>query len=873
MSAADRSPLVSVVVPCFNYGRYVAAAIQSALSQDWPALEVIAVDDGSTDDTPAVLRTFGSAIRVIERENGGVNAATDAGVAAARGELITFLDADDTWPAGRVRVLAETLLAHPEAGAVYGDMRVLDEDGGVVHASFNAHKGFPVAPSGRFLGQILAFNCVSAGAMMVRSALRDRFHPIPAHGGWHDWWIATQILREAEIVSIPEIVNNYRQHGRNQNMGADEERAVGLLRTELSFRRWVIAHTAPPLVGIGDLARALGALDWALARIARFDGVPVGAVAGDDRAAAQAALRDGRRLICAGEREAGLARVIAAAAQAPAWPDPRSVLSEATEVLSGDPATRATTGATVEAVPVRAVLDDPSLLSDWAAAHDAPAGGGPAPAPPTLAIFGVRDAALQDALVALVTRLGLADSGADLLVVGDSEPAILALRLGRAVRTISLPGDVDGAAGDDAAVESPAPPSAVRVSVVIPCFNYGRYLADAVESVLAGTLREIEIIIVDDGSTDDSREVARRLIGDHPEAAIQLVAQPNCGAPGQVRNVGIARARGEYILCLDADDMLHPGFLAACVAALDGAPAAAIAYADFQMFGEADTLQQPPPFWNARVECDCNFVGTASMFRRLAWEQAGGYETDLAMVGYEDWDFWVGCVEQGWSGLKAPGALWYYRVHGGSIYSTHVRRDQELKARIMLKHPSLYSDDQRRWARAILDGDPSASAIGARVGWMPVFMTAPAPAPAPATALPRPQARIPTPAPAAIDGARRTAVLAFADELIADPALLAGWGESFDGRDEVTLVIHAPDWTSEEAAAKLGPLVATAGLDGGDAADLLALASPASAETDARLAAGARAILSRRPVPAPFDGLQTVGGDGSLTRLRATLGV
>ncbi len=842
-SSPTTLPLVSVVVPCFNYGRYVAAAIQSALDQDWPALEIIVVDDGSTDDTLEVLHSFGSAIRVIHQENGGVNAATDTGVAAALGELITFLDADDTWPPNRVRLLAETLLAHPEAGAAYGDMRVLAEDGSVVHDSFNAHKGYPSAPSGHFLGQILAFNCVSAGAMMVRAELRDRFHPIPAHGGWHDWWIATQILREAAIVAVPDVVNLYRQHGANTNMGADEARSVGLLRTELPFRQWVIAHTGPPLVAIGDLVQALAALDWAVARIAQFDGVAPETVAAADHDAAQAAFAAGHALICSGQSEAGLAKLVAAAALAPAWEPPRALLREAIAVLSDRSAHAQAAGSDVQTVAVDQVLASPSLLSDWVAEH----AGTPHA---TLAITGVNDARRQDALVELVARLGLSDTSADLLVVPESDRAVVALRVGRAVRALA-PGagadaDTDADAGDGT--------SGTRVSVIIPCFNYGRYLADAVTSTLASSLREIEIIIVDDGSTDDSREVAQRLIDEHPDAAIQLIAQGNCGAPGKVRNVGIERARGEYILCLDADDKIHPEFLRACVAALEAAPEAGIAYADFQMFDEADTLQQPPPTWNSRVECDCNFVGSASVFRRRAWEQAGGYETDLAMVGYEDWDFWVGCVEQGWTGVKAPGALWYYRVHGGSIYSTHVRRDQELKARMVLKHPTLYCEDQQRWATAILAGDPQAAQIGTRAGWMPVFAAA------------APVAHV------AIEGARRTAVVAFADELLSHPALLKRWAETFDARDDVTLVIHAPGWTIEEADVKLSPLVSQAGLDGDDAADLLALALPASADTEARLAAGAQAILSQRPARAPFLGLPVVNA-GSVSRLRQAIAV
>ena len=413
-------------MPCFNYGRYVGAAIESALAQDWPRLEVIAVDDGSTDDTLSVLYGFGSAIRVIERENGGVNAATDTGVTAACGELITFLDADDLWPRGRVRALAETLTEHPEAGAVYGDMRVFDEDGNVVHASFNAHKGFAQAPSGRFLGRILAFNCVSAGAMMVRTSLRDRFHPIPAHGGWHDWWIASQILREAEILAVPDIVNHYRQHGSNTNMGADEERAVALLRVELPFRRWVIANTAPPLVAVGELLQALNALDWAIARIARFDGLAPDAFVTEDRAAAERALDTGRDLVCAGESEAGVAQIIAAASHAPAWDIPRAVLSEAVGVLGAEAAAPPATRSEVQTVPVEAVLARPSWLGAWAAEH--------AGADVTLVISGVRDALSGEAVIEVVDRLGLNDTSADLLTVPERDPAAVALRLGRPVR-------------------------------------------------------------------------------------------------------------------------------------------------------------------------------------------------------------------------------------------------------------------------------------------------------------------------------------------------------------------------------------------------------------------------------------------------------
>ncbi len=257
----------------------------------------------------------------------------------------------------------------------------------------------------------------------------------------------------------------------------------------------------------------------------------------------------------------------------------------------------------------------------------------------------------------------------------------------------------------------------VRVSVVIPCFNYARYLAEAVESVLTQSVRDVEVIIVDDGSTDDSRAVAQALIDGHPEAPIRLIAQANCGSPGQTRNVGIEAARGRYVVCLDADDRLHREYLARCADALDGREDAAIAYGDVQMFGDDETLHVPPE-WDTRVQLDCNFLDVVSMFRRSVWAEIGGYDT---AIGYEDWDLWIAVIEHGWVGVKAPGALWYYRKHGGGVFAQHTERDQEIKAQIVLKHPGLYNDRQRAWATGILAGDGQALAEGTQQGAIPPF--------------------------------------------------------------------------------------------------------------------------------------------------------
>ena len=110
------SPLVSCIIPVFNGERFVAAAVDSALEQTYAPIEIIVVNDGSTDETKAVLGGYGERITVIDQANAGVNAARARGIEASSGSFLAFLDADDLWLPEKTEIQLESLAANPEAG-------------------------------------------------------------------------------------------------------------------------------------------------------------------------------------------------------------------------------------------------------------------------------------------------------------------------------------------------------------------------------------------------------------------------------------------------------------------------------------------------------------------------------------------------------------------------------------------------------------------------------------------------------------------------------------------------------------------------------------------------------------------------------------
>ena len=212
-------PTVSVVIPNFNYARFVGQAIESALSQSVKPLEVIVVDNGSTDNSLEVLRAFGDRIRLLAQpRNLGQSGARNAGIAAVRGELVALLDADDMWLPGKLEKQIP-LFARPEVGLVYGGYRLVTGD---------------LKPLGeripRLHGRILREFALGPGAVIsggestavIRKECFDRLGvwdpELSISGGWDMY---RRIASSYEVECVSEPVMLYRQHGANASMRVD----------------------------------------------------------------------------------------------------------------------------------------------------------------------------------------------------------------------------------------------------------------------------------------------------------------------------------------------------------------------------------------------------------------------------------------------------------------------------------------------------------------------------------------------------------------------------------------------------------------------------------------------------------------------------
>jgi len=223
------------------------------------------------------------------------------------------------------------------------------------------------------------------------------------------------------------------------------------------------------------------------------------------------------------------------------------------------------------------------------------------------------------------------------------------------------------------------------------------------------------VVFVDDESSDGSLDVARELLGRMPFGSWQSLGLARVGRPGPVRNAGLALARGGYLLCLDPDDRLLPGFLTGCLEAL-ARTGADVAYSGYFEDSSEGRREIEPPDYSPLLLANQNILHTASLFRRVVLERGARYRSATC---YEDWDFWVQAAVQGAAFVRVGGPLLVYNLHGQGYFQAALEHDGEAKARIVLDNPDFFPPWTRAWARGLLRGEAWAGPFGR--GLIPVL--------------------------------------------------------------------------------------------------------------------------------------------------------
>ncbi|MEX1141155.1 MAG: glycosyltransferase family A protein [Thermoleophilaceae bacterium] len=221
------------------------------------------------------------------------------------------------------------------------------------------------------------------------------------------------------------------------------------------------------------------------------------------------------------------------------------------------------------------------------------------------------------------------------------------------------------------------------VTVVITCFDYGRFLGESVASALGQEGGSPRVVVVDDGSTDPGTIAAL----DELPAGVALMRREN-GGPARARNTGAATATTPLLLMLDADDKLAPGTLDALKAPLATDAGLGFAYGRTQLFGTLSRELALPPYDPYRLLYR-SLVSVTSLVRREAFEAVGGFDAD--MPGYEDWDLYLSLLEAGWEGRRVDAVTLLYRRHGASVFEGDRGSYRTRWRALRRKHAALYA--------------------------------------------------------------------------------------------------------------------------------------------------------------------------------------
>ena len=220
-STSETSPLVSIIIPAFNAAGYIGDAIESALDQSYPIIEIIIVDDGSTDETRVKVGQYKDKIKYIYQDNRGVSAARNMGIRNAKGEYIAFLDSDDIWLPKKLEKQLQCFSDHSKVGLVFGDSELFNQSGTTVRSFLKERKIASLLKDGEIVihsafERLLDENFIPTSTVILKRDLVEGingFDESLKSVEDRDLWL--RVAWNVPIACVPEVLSRKRSHGEN----------------------------------------------------------------------------------------------------------------------------------------------------------------------------------------------------------------------------------------------------------------------------------------------------------------------------------------------------------------------------------------------------------------------------------------------------------------------------------------------------------------------------------------------------------------------------------------------------------------------------------------------------------------------------------
>lgn len=225
-----------------------------------------------------------------------------------------------------------------------------------------------------------------------------------------------------------------------------------------------------------------------------------------------------------------------------------------------------------------------------------------------------------------------------------------------------------------------------EISIIIPCYKQAQYLEEALQSVLEQTFMDWECIIVDDGSPDNTGEIAQLWL--NKDSRFKYFNKEN-GGLCSARNFGIAQALGKFILPLDADDYIAKEYVAEAMECFQNDASLKIVYCKAQKFGSSNELWELPIFSSHNLSRK-NMIFCSAFFRKEDWESVGGYDLNM-IYGWEDWEFWIAILKNGGNVKCIDAVRFFYRTKPSSMLTqVEEQQGEHLLEYVGVKHADFF---------------------------------------------------------------------------------------------------------------------------------------------------------------------------------------